>query len=259
MNRTVKIGGTVVVLAVLVFGAFSCGGGGVSPEEYDTVRAELTETEKQLTALQGELGGAAGTQAQFQQVNKELEALKKEYQDRLGENEAMNARYTDLQKQYQDSLSQQGTAAAARYEELNQQYEALKKQYEAATTPTVAVITEEAVEQAIFELINQQRISNGLDLLGWGKNMYQLAKENSRTMAEMGKYQYSAYSFMQEIFWAPGYTSVDSIAEGALLVWQSNQYRYEHGILSKAFKYCAIGAYKSGKIVYITLMASDYP
>ena len=137
-------------------------------------------------------------------------------------------------------------------------YEELEAKYAELTAPP-EVITETKVEQLLFDLINEDRVMHGLTEVEWGKNLFGLAEQNSRRMEELGRYEYSEWAYMQEIFWAVGYSTVEEVANAALTVWRSNQYRYEHGLLSKAIKYCAIGAYKSKNIIYITFMASDFP
>lgn len=142
----------------------------------------------------------------------------------------------------------------AQYEELSAKYEELKEQYDAITEEP-AGISEEDVEQALFELINLERKNNGLDELLWGKNLSWWAEVNSRDMAETLKYKHSEYASWQEVFWAAGYSTVDRIANGALITWRSNTYRYKLNILNTGAIYGAVGAYKSGEIFYITYIA----
>ena len=173
----------------------------------------------------------------------------------------------DLKKQT-DSYAAQITVLEARKKateaslaDLNTKYTALQKQTPIVTTvaPPPEEITEDKVEQAIFAIINQDRVKSGIPELQWGRNLYNIVKQHSKYMQELGRYEYSSWPFFQQIYWAAGYSSVDGISRGALLVWKTNQYQYEHGIQSKAFKYGAVGAYKLGDVIFIAFMAADVP
>ena len=237
MPKMQKIIILLVLFVITLFSVPACAPT-VSQQEYDRVNNELSETKDQIATLQSKLAEKVAEaeimQGQYEELNKNYEALKKQYDIKMSEIETIESQYDDLTTKYED----------------------LKKQYDVIIEGT-AGISEEEVEQAVFELINKERKNNGIDELIWGKNLYSWAKANSRRMEEKGIYQYSEYASFQEVFWAAGYSTIDRIANGALLTWRSNSYRYELNIINKAI-YGAVGAYKSGDIFYITYMADVF-
>jgi len=243
---------TIVVLLVLfiimLFSMPSCAPE-VTQQEYDRVNNELSEAKSQITTIQSKLAEAEKFQGQYEELNKNYETLKKQYDTKMNEIKTIESGYNDLTAKYED-MEKQFNDLTAKYEDLEKKYDVLKE--------GPAVITEEGVGLAILELINQDRKNNGLNELLWGKNLYVYAERNSRTMAEKAEYRYSEHTSWQEVFWAAGYSTVDSIANGALLVWRSNSYRYEHSILNDRYKYGAVAVYKSGDIFYITYIADMY-
>ena len=233
MTKIQKIIILLVLFVITLFSVPSCAPT-VSQEEYDRLNNELSETKGQIAALQSKLAEAEIMQGQYEELNKNYADLKKQYDTIMSEIETIESQYDDLTTKYED----------------------LKKQYDVIMEGP-AGISEEDVEQAIFELINQERKNNGIDELMWGKNLYTWAKSNSRHMEEKAIYQYSEYASFQEVFWAAGYSTIDRIANGALLTWRSNSYRYELNIINKAI-YGAVAAIKSGDIFYITYMADVF-
>lgn len=243
MNR-ILIKVLLAISIVFLLGAFSCGSG-VSQADYDNLKSKLSQTESQLKALQDKLASQTGTATPTITTTQPVT-----------QSTDLSKTIEDLKKQIA-ALDTQKTAAEASLKELNTKYTELQKQYDALTKP--AEITAEQVEQAIFKLINQERTSSNVTGLLWGNNLYTITRQNSQHMSETGKYEYSTWGFYQQIFMAASYGSVDGIARGAVQVWKINQYQFEHGILSKAFKYGAVGAYKQGDVVFITFMAADVP
>ena len=229
MSKIRKIITPLALLTITLFSVVSCAPA-VSQQEYDRVNNELSETKTQIATLQSQLAIVEKVQGQYQELNKSYEALKKQLDIKIAEVETTKSQYNDLAVKYED----------------------LKKLYEGPVQ-----ITEGQVEQAIFELLNQERTNNGLHELIWGVNLHTWAQLNSRHMAQDGKFEYSEYASWQEVFWAAGYNTVDRIADGALITWRSNLYRYEKNILTKV-TYGAIGVYKSGEIFYITYMADVF-
>jgi TolA-binding protein len=256
MNKTIKTMLLLLLAITAVIAMTSCGQG-VSQEIYDSAIQQLNEAEGQLSTLQDQLANAKIVELQYNELNKKFEELEKKYNEKMSELGPAEAGCEELQAEF-DALKGQNTVTANELAILEAKYEELEAAYKALTAPP-EVITEDKVEQALFFLINQDRVNHGLSELAWGKNMAGLAEQNSRRMEELGRYEYSEWAYMQEIFWAVGYSTVDEVANAAMRVWQSNQYRYEHGLLSKAISYCAIGAYKSKGIIYLTFMASDWP
>jgi len=232
----------------------------VSQQEYDRMSNELSAIQGQLTSLQDKLAEAETWKAQNEELNKQYDKLKNEYDtlkanyEGFGtEDEELNEQYDALKSEY-DTLKAKYEDLSTEYEELDTEYEELSKQYNAIVE--TEIINEEDVEQAIFELINQERKDNGIDELLWGKNIYKFAMSNSRDMAEKKRLSYSDYGAYQQVFWATGYDNADSIANAALLIWKNEQ-RYEKTFLNTVMVYGAVGVYKSGEIFYVTYIC-DY-
>ena len=257
MKKTMKILTFFVLLAFLVSGAVSCKSGGVSQAEYDSLKNKLNDTESQLKTVQEKLAVPAGADAQYNNLNNKYTELQAQNNANLNQIKSLQGQAQALQSQ-NDALAKDKQAADAKYNELNAAYTDLQKKYQAAIAPP-APLTVDSVEQAIFQLVNQERTGRSLPPLQWGNVLHGQAQQNSAHMAETGKFEYSEYSYFQQLFMAAAYSNVDALAKGALLIWKNNQYQFEHGILSTAFKYCSVGAYKSGDVFYITFMASDFP
>ena len=227
-----KITMLLILVVVALLSVPSCAPT-VSQQEYDRVSNELSAIQSQLESLQGKLAEAELLQVQNEELNKQFDAVKSEF-------EIMQAKYEEL---------------STEYEELNRQYEELSKQYDIMTEGP-AEINEEDIEQAVFKLVNQERINNGLNELMWGKNIYKWAIENSRDMATNKRLEYHEMIGWQDVFWATGYGTADGIANAALTIWKNHKL-YERNFLSEGANYCAVAVYKSGEIFYITYVA-DY-
>ena len=233
-------------------------------EEYGSVKNELSNIESQLAALQSKLSQAAIAEAQYQSLNVNYEELQKQYNARNDELQAikvkfdaLNANYEDLKKQYA-ARTDETQAIRSEIQKLTNQFEELKKQYYIVVQGT-GVFREEGIDQAIFALINQERKSNGVNELAWGTNLYNQAKQNSREMAETGRFQSSeSGAAWKEVFWAAKYGTIDQIANAALLTWKNNDYRYTHAIINPQSLYGAVATYKYGEIYYVTYMASIF-
>jgi uncharacterized protein YkwD len=223
----------LVLFVITLFSVPSCAPT-VSQQEYDRLNNELSETKGQIAAQQSKLAEAEIMQGQYEELNENYEDLKKQHDIKMSEIETIESQYDDL----------------------TTEYEALQEQYDVIMEGTAGINTED-VEQAIFALVNQERRDRGIDELVWGKNLYTWSKANSRHMEEKRTYQDSEYVSFQEVFWAAGYSTLDGIANGALLTWRANSYRYEQNIINPAI-YGAVGAYKSGDIIYITYMADVF-
>jgi len=234
----------------------------VSQQEYDRMSNELSAIQSQLGSLQDELAETETLKAQNEELNKQYDTLKSESDTLKAKYEGLGTEYEELNQQYDTLKSEYDTLKAeyedlsTEYEELDTEYEELSKQYNAIIEETVEIINEEDLEQAIFELINQERKDNGIDELLWGKNIYKFAMSNSRDMAIKNRLSYSDYGAYQQVFWATGYDNADSIANAALLIWKNEQ-RYEKTFLNTVMVYGAVGVYKSGEIFYVTYIC-DY-
>ena len=229
MTASMKIITLSIFTIIIIFSMVNCSPS-VSSEDYDSMKSELETVENQLIALQEKLAEAALIETQYQSLNNSFEELQKQY----------DARNAEIQKLKTD------------YDDLNTKYEQLK---EPDDVPDM-VFNEEEIEQAIFTLINQERINNGIDALLWGKNLHGWARGNSYEMADTLRTKYSEWASWQEIFWAAGYDTTEAMSQAAILIWRTNPYRYDQNIVNTGAKYGAVGVYHSGDIYYITYMAS---
>ncbi len=227
-----KIAMLSMLVVIALFSVPSCAPT-VSQQEYDRVSNELNALQSQLASLQGKLAEAELLYAQYEELNKQYDTVKSEF-------ETMQAKHEEL---------------TTEHEELNKQFEELSKQYDIMTEGP-AEINEEDIEQAVFKLVNQERINNGLNELMWGNNIYKLARANSRDMATNKRLEYHENIGWQDVFWATGYGKADGIANAALTIWKNHRL-YERNFLSPGANYCAVAVYKSGEIFYITYVA-DY-
>ncbi len=216
-------------LIITLFSVLSCAPA-VSQQEYDRVNNELSETQSQLGLLQSELAEAEVLQAEYDELSNNYDAVRSE----LAEAEILQAEYDELGDKY-DELD-------AKYDELSEQYNVLVDE---------ETITEEDIEQAIFELINQERQNNGIDELEWNRTLHRWAKSHSRDMATRKRLEYSEASAWQEVWKAAGYSTVDRLAGAALTIWRDSV-NYERNMLVKGATVGAVGAYKSGDVFYIT-------
>lgn len=256
---------TLSILSIIVlFSLANCAPSAsqVSQEEYDSMRIELSDSKKQLATLQDKLAEAAIVEGQYQDLNIKYEELQKQHDARIDEIQTIKSELDELNTEYEQLKGQGGArineiqAMQAEYDELNKEFDELKRQYDIIVQGT-AVFSEEEIDQAIFELINQERKNNDVDELAWGINLYKVAKQNSREMAEKGKYLYtSAGGVWQEIFVAVRYGTIDQIANGALITWKNNDYRYRYNIINPQSLYGAVATYKLGEVYYITYVAS---
>ena len=241
---------SAVLLLVLPF-VFSCQSAPenmVPQEEYDSLKAQLNTAEARIAELELNQEDVE-TALRVKVLEEENTSLKAEIDDLNNEVAALG-----LQN---DTLAQEKSALEAQYADLNARYDELEAAFIDQGQPEV--ITEEKVEDEIFRLLNQARVAAGLPEFQLGKQLYGQAKQNSRAMAASGKFESNPAVFYQEVFWAAGYDNIDAIARGAMLTWQANEYRFEHGALLISNKYGAVGAYQSGEIIYITFMAAAFP
>jgi len=254
-----KITTLSMLLVMVLFSVPSCAPT-VSQEEYDRVSNELSAIQSQLASLQDKLSEAELLQAQNEELKRQYDAVKSEREIIQAQYEELSTEYEELNKQIDTAKSEFETMQAeyeqlsTEYEELDNKYEELSKQYDIIMEGT-AEINEGDIEQAVFKLINQERINNGLDELEWGVYLYKSALSNSRNMATRKRLEYPEFGW-QEVFWATGYGRADRIANAALTIWK-NGLKYETNFLNAVTKYGAVAVYKSGEIFYITYVA-DY-
>lgn len=249
-----------MLLTIILFSLSNCAPS-VSQEEYDSVRSELSVTKDQLATLQEKL---AEVEEQHQYLNIKYEELQKQHDARIDEIQTIKSEFDELNTEYEqlkrqdDARINEIQAIQVEYDELNKEFEELKTQYDIIAKGT-AVFNEEDIDQAIFELINQERKNNGVDELEWGVIRYKVANKNSREMAEKGEYRYSAEGAQwQEVFIAARYGTVEQIANAALITWKNNDYRYRYNLINPQSIYGAVATYKLGEVYYITYVASIF-
>jgi uncharacterized protein YkwD len=247
MNRTAVIS---VFFIVMILSSISCTSG-VTQQEYDRVSNEMRAAQNEVASLQGKLAETESLQAENEELNNRNATLKSELDAMQTKHEKLSAEYDELNLKH-DTLQSDYERLHAEYEELSAEYEELSKQGEDPVEEEPVEIAEEDVEQALFELINTDRIDNGVDILLWRQSLHKLAKENSIDMAKYGDLRYPENGReWREVYWATGYNSADEIAEATHLVWE-NRDIYESDFLWYHLEFGAVAVHKSGDIFYIT-------
>jgi FtsZ-binding cell division protein ZapB len=250
MTNTIKII-SLAALLMLVAGTFSCNKTSVemvTKASYDALLAELNDAQAKITELENkQVQPTVNVEAQLLQdeidsLHDQINNLGQKINDLIDQNNKLTDDNTDLQNQY-DNLQ-------ANYQLLQQKMNNLEQ---------LKNFTEEQVENEILSLINDERIATGIPAYNFGYNLYNQAKQNSRYMEQIGKEASTPAVYYTEVFWAVGYDSAASAARGAVLTWKLNEYRFEHGALLPSNNYGAVGAIKSGDVIYITFMAANYP
>jgi cell division protein FtsB len=247
--KNIFVRASLLLVIIFISTSVSCSSG-VAQSDYDKLKAQLDQAQAQLKALQGQPTptlivtppAIPVSTTSADNSSKTIEDLKKQIDSYAAQIAALNAR---------------NSATEANLASLNAKYADLQAQYAALSKPQD--ITEGQIEQTIFALINKERTSSNITALGWGTNLYSIVRQNGNYMVETGKLEYSTWPFYQQLFCAAGYSNVNNLAGAALTIWKNNTYQFEHGILSKAFKYGAVGAVSSGQVYYITFMAADVP
>lgn len=206
-------------------------GCGISEEEYDAVKAERDAVQVRVTNLQSEVSA----------IQAEYDDLKADYDELESEHETLQVEHEEL---------------SAYYDELNTQYEELSEQLGVPVEENGGII-EADVEQALFELVNQERIDNGLDELEWGKYLYKTAMANNNDMVASGQLEYPSRAAGKEVYRATGYSTTEEIASAVFTVWKNTR-NFDANFLIKGAQYGAAAVYKSGDIYYITCMVDYY-
>lgn len=253
----------IVLLGILVLmGLSSCGQDNLQ-SEYDILVAQYEAANAQLTQLQEDLAAAQVLQTQCDQQYDALvdqyDKLSDQNTTNLDEIASMEAQIDEMESEL-DQLEDDIETKINELAECTYNYDVLKAQYD-ALVGAAAVINEENVEQALFDLINQVRVANGLNELQIGANLEDWALENSQNMAYSKEYEVYTdhYVPFQRVFWATGYSSLDRLVNAALVTWQSHVLFYQENVLNEDAVYGAVRVVKSGEIYYITFMASNYP
>jgi uncharacterized protein YkwD len=248
MKKFLKTIALASISLLILISSFSCAETGITQEDYDNLKTQLSEAEAKIASLEAKQE-VPTAESDDQLLKDEISTLEAKVVE-------LESEITKLDEQ-NDTLTQDKAFLEAQYTELNTKYEELQEILAEQTQPET--ITTEQIENEIFRLLNEARVEAGVPEFIWGNTMYNAAKQNSRKMAETGKVTTTSLVAYVETFWAIHYETVDKIARAALLSWQANQYRFEHGALLVSNEYGAIGVYESGPIFYITFMASGYP
>lgn len=243
-----KIAMLLALFAMTLFIVSSCASG-ISQEEYDSVCDELSAVQSQVASLQSKLAEAEKPDPQIEVLNEQYDALRSEYDELLDEYEELGSQNVELNDQY-DALMMQYTILEASYEDL-------EKQYQAALEETPEIVDEKDLEQALFELINQERAAHGLDEMVLGDYLYKSAINHSENMATSGRLEEPNKGSYQEVIWATGYTDTQVMAESIFTLWK-NTMRYEIEFLTDVTTYGAVAVYKSGDVYYITYLCDVY-
>ncbi|MFC1945903.1 hypothetical protein ACFLW1_01745 [Chloroflexota bacterium] len=249
----------VIVLLLILTASFSCGGATL-PADYESTKSDLAAAQATVTTLQGELAAAqaAGVQtgdaaSELAQMQGARDAAVQELESLKAGQAALSAELEGLRTQNQANLSE-----IAALEAQLQQASAPAEEPPPETTPE---ITEVGVEQTLLALINQERQASGLNELIPGTNINVWAKQNSQNMAAAKRTLEFTDSLVpfQAAFIAGGYSTVEMIADGAMLVWQSDALEYTNNFLDAAAVYGSVEVVKAGDICYITFLASNFP
>ena len=256
-----KISILLLYLVIVLLSVLSCTPT-VPQQEYDRVSNELSAIQSQLASIQGKLVETEALQAYNEVLKKQHDAARSEIEILQAKYEELSTDYEDSSKQF-DAVNSQLETMQAKYEELsteseelNEQFQELSEQYDIIMEGT-AQIDEADIEQAVFELVNEERVENGLNEREWGKNLYKWAIANSRNMATNKQLEYTEYIGWQDVFWATGYGTADRIANAALTIWKNHRH-YERYFLNAGDHYGAVAVYKLGEIFYITYVADYY-
>lgn len=250
---------SLVLSAVIILaGAVSCGQGDIQ-EQYDILLEQYNEANEQIGELQSKLYDAQALQDAYDELSEVYDELLEDNSANIDEIALLGAQITALDDEI-EALNAEIEDLINELADLTFEYDTLKAQYD-TLVGLAAEVNEANIEQALFELINQERLSHGLNALTTGHNLYDWALINCQNMAvskELEVYTGQAVPF-QRAFIAAGYSSLDRLVNAAMIIWQSHALSYQENVLDEEAIYGAVRVLKSGEIYYITFMASNYP
>ena len=255
-NKTVVC---IILLGIVVMeGAISCNQEDIQAE-YDILAAQYAEANEQLGDLQEKAFEAQILQTQYDELLVQYDELKDQNDANLDEIASLGAQIEELGNEL-DELTDENEVKTNEIADWVFKYDELKAQYDALVGSAME-ITEENIEQALFELINQERKNNGLNELIIGNNLVNWSRTNSQRMyvSKQTEYYDDTWIPFQRAYIAAGYSSLDRVINAAMTFWQSHALSYEINILDEDAIYGAVGVVKSGDICYITFMASNFP
>lgn len=220
---------------VLIIGMLSgCSSG--SGEQTQTEQESQAEIE--LQTLQNEYDTLS---TNYENIKTQLETAQSNYQNLSNSHNELDDKYNDLTTRY--------NALNSKYNELNASYNELIKEPEE--------ITEENLEQVIFDLINAQRVEAGVPEIQWNDGLHWWARTHSMYMADRRMLEYSGESYYQEIFRGAGYKTAEDMANSAMLIWKHG-IQYETNFLKEDANNGAVGVIKSGDVYYVTYYSHIY-
>lgn len=253
-----KITKLTILFTIILLGVSSCAPS-VSQEDIDKLKGGLSATQSELQVKMAEAEKLKtekeALQNQYDGIKSELESMQEQFDSAKSEKDESQTIEETLQKQLNVAESKYNTLNAD-YGKLNLEYQDLKAKYDAIAGAPMMTINEQDVEQQIFQLVNEERINNGLNELEWGVNLYKTVQANSKNMAAKQELVYADYGAFQELFRAAGYDAVEKLSEAAMTIWKTGN-QYDRKFLNSGTLYGAVGVYKSGEIYYITYIA-DY-
>ncbi len=256
--KKAKIISIIIIGILIVGGAVSCSQGDLQ-DQVDILKAQLTEANDKLAESQEKAFQAQILADQYDELESQYDSLKAQDDANL-EGIASLEVTISIQDDEIAILTNTNEALAGEIADLQLEYDSLKAQYDLLVGMETG-ITEEDIEQALFDLINQERISYGLDALEIGHNLEDWSLINCQNMAFSKESEYYTDSWIpfQRVFLAAGYSSLDRLVNAAMMTWQSHRLSYETNVLSDEAIYGAVRVVKSGDIYYITFMASNFP
>lgn len=266
MNNIGKIGLVVLLAAFLVMASVSCGGGGIPQEDYDAALKQLSDAQDELASMADELADALSGQTPVPTTDAGYQDLKNQYDASVADLESLRAQYDTANDELDELMSSFELLEAENESnlysiELLQDERTQLQQQLLKLTPPFPPIDPAAIEQALFVLVNQDRVYNGLDPLATGKNLVNWSRVNSEAMsvAKQNITYDDNWVPYQRHFIATGYHTLEDLTAAAMVIWKSSTTQYQDNILADDALYGAVSVVKLGDIYYITFMASNYP
>ena len=255
--KKLKIICMVLLGLAVAAGTVSCQGD--LQERYDILEKQFIDASEQLAAQQVELLEAEILATQYDGLSTEYDELKEQNAANLEKLAALGAQLEELGDEIarltgeNEAKDNQITDLAAQYDELKAQYDIL--------VGAGSEITEENIEQALFDLINQERKSHGLNELVAGTNILDWSETNSQNMSVSKQEEYYDIFLVpfQRVYIAVGYSSLERVINATMTFWKSHALSYNENILNEDAIYGAVSVVKLGDIFYITFMASNFP
>jgi small-conductance mechanosensitive channel len=265
----------VLMIAVVGFAAFGCGGPtGVPETDYqalqsklDTAQQSLSDSQAQVTKLQQDLAAAQADSTRLQGQLAEatsnqtdsaaLAQLQQQYQASSAQVDALTAQLADASNNY-DAAKAQIDSYVAQIADLQQQIDEL------SATPTplpTLALTAANIQSALWNRINQERTAAGVSQLTVGTNLVQWTAQHVQQMVAVQHtttYTDSAVG-IQAVNMAIGYLSVSEVVDATILFWKIYPAWYSQNILAPYAAYGSLSVAQSGGVFYISFMASDFP